>query len=269
MYESTNKDIWRVFREHHYLTSDFNKGSKVYLLYWGDTLVGLNSVLNLPCASLKYAFRTHRLVILPDYQNLGLGTKFEEFLGEYFLKQSCKLFLRTSHLRLGIHCQESDLWKTNSTNKKIRKPKDVITLTQQKKYRHTDFKRSAYSFEYVGKDYNTKEHQNIICIGDCDEDKAEELLLSIINNNKFVSIITGVAKQSESTNTIWEKIAKRYSLRIEIGHINNVINGTFANHPFDCICTTQEAVNELKPYRDNINHYIAWSCKQNKLVKNF
>lgn len=269
MYESTNKDIWRVFREHHYLTSDFNKGAKVYLLYWNDTLVGMNSVLNLPSASLKYAFRTHRLVILPDYQNLGLGTKFEEFLGEYYLKQSRRLFLRTSHLRLGLHCQESNLWKTNSTNKKIRKDKDTVTATQQKKYRHTDFKRSAYSFEYVGADYNTKNHQNIICIGDCDETIAEKYIDNIIDANLFVTIVTGVAKQSEATNTIWEKVAKNHGYRIEIAHINNMINGTFANHEFDCICTTKEAVEELKPYRDNINRYIAWNDKLNKMVKNF
>ena len=269
MYKSEDKSIWRVFREHHYLTQDFNKGAKVYLLYWGDNLVGFNSVLNLPNASLKYAFRTHRLVILPDYQNLGLGTKFEEFIGEYLLSKSCKLFLRTSHLRLGLHCQESKLWKTNSTNKKIRKDKDTLTETQKKKYRHTDFKRSAYSFEYVGKEYNIKEHQNIICIGDCDEEKAEQLINAIIDKDKFISIITGVAKQSKETNTVWEEIAKKHSLRIEVGHINNKLNGTYTEKNFDCICTTQEAVEELKPYRNNIHHYIAWSNKSNKLVKNF
>lgn len=241
----------------------------MYLLYWNDTLVGINSVLNMPSASLKYAFRTHRLVILPDYQNLGLGTKFEEFLGEYYLKQSNKLFLRTSHLRLGLHCQESNLWKANTTNKKIRKDKDTVTATQQKKYRHTDFKRSAYSFEYVGADYNTKEHQNIICIGDCDENVAEQYIKDIINNDMFITIVTGVAKQSENTNTVWEKIAKKYGYRIEIAHINKMINGTFANHKFDCICTTQEAIEELKPYKQNINHYIAYSKKQDKIVKNF
>ena len=31
----------------------------------------------------------------------------------------------------------------------------------------------------------------------------------------------------------------------------------------------QEAVEELKPYRDNINRYIAWNDKLNKMVKNF
>ena len=84
MYKSEDKSIWRVFREHHYLTQDFNKGANVFLLYWNNVLIGINSTLNLPSASLKYAFRTHRLVILPDYQNLGCGTKFEEFIGEYY-----------------------------------------------------------------------------------------------------------------------------------------------------------------------------------------
>ena len=173
MYKSEDKSIWRVFREHHYLTQDFNKGASVFLLYWNNVLIGINSTLNLPSASLKYAFRTHRLVILPDYQNLGCGTKFEEFIGEYYKNQSCKLFLRTSHLRLGEHCTNSLLWKKNMTNKKIRKDENTVTEKQRKRFKNTDFKRCAYSFEYVGAEYNKKEHQNIICNGDCSFEQAE------------------------------------------------------------------------------------------------
>ena len=269
MYQSTDKDIWRVFREHHYLTQDFNKGAKVFLLYWGDTLIGINSILNLPNAAFKYGFRTHRLVILPDYQNLGCGTKFEEFIGEWLLKQSCKLFLRTSHLRLGLHCQESELWKANSTNRKIRKDKDTITASQAKRFKNTDFKRCAYSFEYVGKDYYSKEHQNIVCMGDCDKSKARELLESIVDNNKFVSIVTGVAKQSAETNTIWEEIAKEYSYRIEILHLNTGLNGTFVKNNFDLICTSKEDYESILPLWNNVNKYILYGKEKDKTVKNF
>ena len=248
------------------MTSDFNKGARVFLLCIGDTVIGFNSILNLPNASLKYAFRTHRLVILPDYQNLGIGTKFEEFIGEYLLKQSNRLFLRTSHLRLGIHCEQSDLWKTNTTNKKIRKNKNTVTNSQTKKYKNIDFKRSAYSFEYVGKDYNLKEHQNIVCIGECDERLAEILLLSIVDHNKFISVVTGVAKQSEETNTVWEKVAKKYSYRIEIAHISGVINGAFVKNPFDCVCIGKDALNELMPYKDKMCRYVVYD--KNRIFQN-
>lgn len=259
MYKSTDKDIWRVFREHHYLTADFNKGCQVFLLYWNNVLIGLNSILNLPSGSYKYAFRTHRLVILPDYQNLGCGTKFEEFIGEYLLKQSCRLFLRTSHLRLGFHCQESNLWKENSTSKKIRKDKETVTESQKKRFKNTDFKRAAYSFEYVGLDYYNKEHQNIICMGNCSKEDAVKYLNYIIDKNKFITIITGVAKQSKETNTIWEEIAKENGYRIEILFIHGKINEKLTAQNFDLICLDNKSVEDIKPYAENINKCIAWN----------
>lgn len=260
MYESTEKDIWRVFREHHYLTADFNKGCRVFLLYWNDTLIGFNSVLNLPNGSYKYAFRTHRLVILPDYQNLGCGTKFEEFIGDYFLKQSCRLFLRTSHLRLGEHCSNSILWETTATNNKVvRNKKETNTLSQHNKYKNIDYDRVSYSFEYVGKDYNTKEHQNIICMGNCEKEKAIQYLEYILDKNKFPIIITGVAKQSKETNTIWEEVAKEYGYRIEILYISNKISKKVCSQPFDLICLDKKSVEEIKPYANNINKCIAWN----------
>lgn len=269
MYKSEDKSTWRVFREHHYLTQDFNKGANVFLLYWNNVLIGINSTLNLPSATLKYAFRTHRLVILPDYQNLGCGTKFEEFIGEYYKNQSCKLFLRTSHLRLGEHCTNSFLWKENATNKKIRKDENTVTEKQRKRFKNTDFKRCAYSFEYVGEEYNKKEHQNIICNGDCSFEEAEYFIKKIADKNKFITIITGVAKQSKETNTVWEEVAKKYKYRIEILHINKKINKTYTNSEFDVICTSKNAVNELKPYKENMNKIIAWNDNKQKFYINF
>ena len=39
-------------------------------------------MLCMPSGTSKHSYRGHRLVVLPDYQNLGFGTKINEFLGE-------------------------------------------------------------------------------------------------------------------------------------------------------------------------------------------
>ena len=110
VWKSENKNIWRVFREHHYLTKDFNKGAFVYLITLDNKVIGFNSLLNQPSGTTKFAFRTHRLVVLPDYQGLGIGTKFEEFLGDYLLSQGEKLYLsadaeKTATIQQSMHSE--------------------------------------------------------------------------------------------------------------------------------------------------------------------
>lgn len=255
MYKSTNKDIWRVFGQHHYLTQEFNKGAQVYLLYWNDTLVGFNSFLNMPSGTSKFCFRTHRMVILPDYQGLGIGTKFEEFMGEYFLKQNKKMFLRTTHLRLGKHCTESPLWKASATNQvqRVGINEANANTSQGKKYKTLDGNRIAYSFEYVGKEYTEKEHQIIICQGDCDKQKAEKLLNNIIDKNKFPIIISGIADQN--LINVWEQIAIEKNIRNEVLLIKRNdsynVNRKYADNDFDCILTDKESKQYLKPYMKN------------------
>ena len=82
---------------------------------------------------------------------------------------------------------------------------------------------------------------------------------SILDKNKFPIIITGVAKQSKETNTVWEEIAKEYGYRIEVLYISNKISKKVCSQPFDLICLDNKSVEEIKPYANNINKCIAWN----------
>lgn len=257
-YDGTNKEeIWNKFKNHHYLTQEFNKGAKIYLLYWNDTLVGFNSFLNMPSGTSKFFFRTHRMVILPDYQGLGIGMKFEEFMGEWFLKQNKKMFLRTTHLRFGRHCSNSPLWKASATNQvqRVGVNENNSVTTQGKKYKAIDDTRIAYSFEYVGKDYSTKEHQIIVCDGECDKTKAEEILDKIIDIEKFPIIVSGIADQS--VITVWEQIAIERNIRTEILYIKRKdtfnINHKYVDNDFDCIVTDDKSKESVKDYLKHCN----------------
>lgn len=234
----------------------------MFLLYWGDILVGFNSFLNMPSGTNKFCFRTHRLVILPDYQGLGLGMKFEEFMGEWFLKQNCKMFLRTTHLRFGRHCSHSSLWKASATNqvKRVGINEQNKKTTQGKKYKVQDDKRIAYSFEYVGHAYNTKQHQIIICDGDCDKEKAWNILSNIIEKDKFPIIISGIADQKYIN--VWEQIAIEHNIRTDILYIkrkdNYYINQNYAQNSFDYIGTTNEANRNIKDFIKNCRKCFAY-----------
>lgn len=273
MYKSTDKDIWRVFRGHHYLTQEMNKGATVYLLYWGDTLVGFNSFLNMPSGTNKYCYRTHRLVILPDYQNLGLGTKFEEFMGEYFIGRGEKMFLRTTHLRLGKHCNESNKWISTATNcvKRTNANEDNKNTTQGAKYKKIDDTRIAYSFEYVGSDYNSKPHQNIICLGDDTYENAVALLDKAIDKDKFPIIVTSIADVSQITN--FEKVARERGIRTEILYVKQkgifkVVNKQIANK-HDCIVCDNAVSEEVEMFKKNLGNVFTINLLSEKPIKEY
>lgn len=247
VWKSENKDIWRVFREHHYLTKEFNKGAFVYLITLDNKVIGFNSILNQPSGTNKFCFRTHRLVILPDYQGLGIGTKFEEFLGETILKQGGKLYLRTTHLRFGRHCNTSKKWIATSRNLVIRDKN-----TNPKKYKTLDCSRKAYSFEYVGEDYNTKEHQYIVCLGNTTRKTAMELLDKVMDNSKYPIFITGNSAQS---NNIFEQIALKQGIRTQVLSMNlkgeEVFIKNTLNRKFYLICPEEMYLDSIKPYLTN------------------
>lgn len=134
-----------------------NKASVVYTIYWENTLIGFRSYLYLPSGTLKYAWRGSRLVILPDYQNLGFGSRILEFLGDYYINKGYKYLDRSSHLRLREHWENSPKWVATSRNNKVSNNRGEGSTV---KYGDRDraLGRVAYSYEYMGQDYVDKEH---------------------------------------------------------------------------------------------------------------
>lgn len=263
VYESTDKEIWSVFREHHYLTAEFNKGAKLYTCYWNDTLVAMFSVLNQPSGSYKYAYRVHRAVTLPDFQGLGIGTKLFDFFGEKYIHNGDKLFLRSSHVRLANHCRGHIGWIEGGSSQKI---SNAGGASHEKKYRNYDRKRMPYSFEYVGSDYNTKEHQPILCLGEADEAFVNQCFDKIIEDGKCPIIVTGIADLSVINN--WEKVAKERGIRTELLFIK--AKGKFSivkkylEQSFDAIIIGKENQDLIAQYRKakDIRQLITYNYKK-------
>ena len=69
-----DKSAWNVFKQHHYLTSDLpNNTPHCYLYYWNNALVGYGSLNAFPHPKLKACYNIGRVVVLPDFQGLGIG----------------------------------------------------------------------------------------------------------------------------------------------------------------------------------------------------
>lgn len=148
--EECSRDLWKMFSMHHYLSSSLLFSAKCFLAKWNDEIVGFNAVIAMPSGSIKRAVREHRLVILPDFQGLGIGKMMSEQIGDRYICDGYRYFLKTSHPRLGHYRNQSKKWRATSKNQKKRT--DVIDQMLNPVYNgyRPDANRVCFSHEYIG-----------------------------------------------------------------------------------------------------------------------
>jgi len=143
--------FWELFKKHHYLSEELNVAARCYVGYWEGNPVAFESTLSLPSGTMKNAWREHRLVVLCDYQGLGLGNTMSEFMGEYLKRDGKRFFSKTANIKLGEYRNNSPKWKPTSKNG-IPRP-DCISQKLSRKWDPCKVDlahRVCYSHEYIG-----------------------------------------------------------------------------------------------------------------------
>lgn len=143
-------EIWSLFRQHHYLSANLNEASNVYVAMLNNETVGFCAVLPQPHAYCINGYRIHRLVIKPDFQGLGIGLKFLEFIADYYNKLEKVMYIRTTHIKLINALKNSNNWKLTSKEGKISPPQTNI------KNWKVNMNRFPCSFQYIKNDIKKK-----------------------------------------------------------------------------------------------------------------
>jgi ABC-type lipoprotein export system ATPase subunit len=94
-------ETWNVFKQHHYLTEELNKAAKCFCATWNDKPVAFIGILPFPHGSLKNAFRVSRLVVLPDFQGLGVGFRFLNYVSSLYVAEGMRMYIKTTNPGLG------------------------------------------------------------------------------------------------------------------------------------------------------------------------
>lgn len=63
-----------MFRKYHYLNTDLHQAATQYVAMWGNEVVAHTGIIQFPMR--RGWKRVHRLVVLPDYQGVGIGMAF-------------------------------------------------------------------------------------------------------------------------------------------------------------------------------------------------
>ena len=124
-------NTWSLFSQYHYLASSLSPLARYYIAYINDV----------PCAFLstmssmghKGTRRVHRIVVLPEFQGIGVGTRFLSFVANYersVLK--CGSFtITTSNYFFAHGLKRSGEWvvsKRNATGSSTKGRNSVIAL---------------------------------------------------------------------------------------------------------------------------------------------
>lgn len=101
---------WREFMDFHYLSHEHNNASHKYICQIGNESVAWCSVLHFPHPHVKNMKRIHRIVVKPDYQGIGLGTKFMSEIAKKYKKEKMRISLVTSSPAFIHGLQHSKNW---------------------------------------------------------------------------------------------------------------------------------------------------------------
>lgn len=113
------RQAWPIFREHHYLTGNLAPVADIYLTYikLGDKeerLAGFFAVIQ--AFGHKGWKRGHRIVILPDFQGLGIGNCMVETCAQQIWEQQGKRYrdVTSSPLLVQHRLKKPEMWRLTS-----------------------------------------------------------------------------------------------------------------------------------------------------------
>jgi GNAT superfamily N-acetyltransferase len=91
--------MWQMFRQYHYLNGSLGAGVRCYVAQYCDKPVAFIAVAH--TRMKRNYFRVSRLVVLPDYQGIGIGKRLMNFIAEIYTAQvNLPFYLVTSNPQL-------------------------------------------------------------------------------------------------------------------------------------------------------------------------
>lgn len=138
------RPLWPMFAPHHYLSSQLLNSAQCFAAYLDGQPVAFTSYAHFMHAKVRNIKMGHRLVVLPDFQGLGIASRLEDWLGQHLADQGFRYRNVVAHPGMIALYQRSPRWRENGRSTAIR------TKTNSKNLRaNLSTRRLAVrSFEY-------------------------------------------------------------------------------------------------------------------------
>ncbi len=135
------QSLWQTFAPHHYLSSSLNPASRCYVSYWNDEPVAFCATLSI--IGRKNHRRISRLVTLPDYQGIGIGSATLRAVADLHRQEGHRVNITTSHPAMIDHLRRNSSWRTVAV-----KPTGTHASKRFKRVCKDSVGRAVVSFEY-------------------------------------------------------------------------------------------------------------------------
>lgn len=157
-YVRVHHTAWRWFAPHHYLSGDLNKSAKCFAATWNGTPVAFAALLPMPHPIVKKAWRISRVVVLPDYQGLGIAAHhFSPWLGRLCKTLGLRMFSHPAHPALIRTRAASPDWRLQRAPGFSRGKPGPGSSIKGLERTHSKNRRIA-SFEWQGSDLPLDQH---------------------------------------------------------------------------------------------------------------
>jgi len=139
--------VWDLFKKHHYLTEDVNEAYIFLLFELNNKPIAINVMgIQVGKTDCFRSYRESRIVVLPDYQGMGIGSKISEFCAGISKFSKSNYYTKTSNPALGEYRNKNINWIGTGHNGKIR----TDEVNHDNKYNKLR-KSIHYCHKYIGK----------------------------------------------------------------------------------------------------------------------
>lgn len=102
---------WATFREHHYLSHSFHRAAEVWVAFLEDRPVALGAAMHFPHPKEKNFKKEHRVVVLPDFQGVGIGNRLSEWMADHYSRMGKRYISISSNPAMIHHRYRDPKWK--------------------------------------------------------------------------------------------------------------------------------------------------------------
>lgn len=142
---AVDRAAWPLFERFHYLSPLLSNAAQCYGGWVDGELAVFSSYLHFPHAKIRDMKMAHRIVVLPDYQGLGLAGRISEWQGQYLHMQRLRYRIVTGHPAFLHYLRSSPRWRDVSTKTAFK-----VGPRSQMRARQLDPRRMiTRSFEYA------------------------------------------------------------------------------------------------------------------------
>lgn len=143
------KGYWSLFKKYHYMNQNLLASASEFVAFHEEKPIAFFAMTHLVHNKVKDGVRLHRVVVMPDYQGIGIGTKLVNLISDKFRQEGKRVFARLSHPAMIAILDKSENWLlTNNIGRTVKHKGNLASALCDS--------RLVASWEY--KKYLTKEN---------------------------------------------------------------------------------------------------------------